>query len=116
MSSSAKDPQPDGMPASADFVVVANRLPVDVTVAEDGTITSERAPGGLVTALAPLMRETDGAWVGWAGTPGLELEPYVDDDIALTPVTLSKFMLFSPVRTAPDAPPTGVGSAGAVGR
>ncbi|MBN8881978.1 MAG: trehalose-6-phosphate synthase [Salana multivorans] len=78
------------MPASADFVVVANRLPVDVTVADDGTITSERAPGGLVTALAPLMRETDGAWVGWAGTPGLELEPYVDDDIALTPVTLSE--------------------------
>ncbi len=53
-------------PGEADFVVVANRLPVDVTIEEDGSITSERAPGGLVTALAPLMRETDGAWVGWA--------------------------------------------------
>ena len=77
-------------PGEADFVVVANRLPVDVTIEEDGSITSERAPGGLVTALAPLMRETDGAWVGWAGKPGLELDPYSDDGIELHPVTLSE--------------------------
>lgn len=74
----------------ADFVVVANRLPVDVSVAEDGSITTTRSPGGLVTALAPLMRESDGAWVGWAGRPDLELEPFEDDSIELVPVTLSE--------------------------
>ena len=71
--------EPPASPAETpgrDFVVVANRLPVDVTVAPDGEISTTRAPGGLVTALAPLMREADGGWVGWAGQPDLELDPF----------------------------------------
>ena len=72
----------------ADFVVVANRLPVDVTVT-DGEISWTRSPGGLVTALAPVMREADGAWVGWAGTPDVELDDFEADDTHLVPVTLS---------------------------
>ena len=38
-----------------DFVVVSNRLPVDRDVAEDGSSTWRRSPGGLVSALAPVM-------------------------------------------------------------
>ncbi|MPV48453.1 trehalose-6-phosphate synthase [Pseudactinotalea sp. HY160] len=72
-----------------EFVVVANRLPVDVSVDEDGTISWIRAPGGLVTALAPMMRSGGGAWVGWSGSADLELDPFTDDGIAMTPVPLS---------------------------
>ena len=72
-----------------DFVTVANRLPVDLTVADDGTFESVRAPGGLVTALAPIMQERQGAWVGWPGSPDLELEPFDADGMRCVPVRLS---------------------------
>ncbi|MFW0794087.1 trehalose-6-phosphate synthase [Gordonia sp. CPCC 205515] len=66
----------------AQFVVVANRLPVDKTVQPDGTVQWKRSPGGLVTALEPLLRTKTGAWVGWSGIadsddnpdiPGIEI-------------------------------------------
>ncbi|RZS57461.1 trehalose 6-phosphate synthase [Microcella putealis] len=74
---------------SYDFIVVSNRLPVDRVVDPDGTARWQRSPGGLVTALEPVMRASDGAWVGWAGKPDLELEPFTADDTYLVPVTLS---------------------------
>ncbi|MBI9114528.1 alpha,alpha-trehalose-phosphate synthase (UDP-forming) [Sanguibacter suaedae] len=72
------------------LVVVANRLPVDMSVGEDGTVEWRRSPGGLVTALEPVMQESDGAWVGWSGAPDLVAEPFDADDIRLVPVTLSE--------------------------
>ena len=72
-----------------DFVVVSNRLPVDRVVDDEGTARWQRSPGGLVTALEPVMRASQGAWVGWAGQPDLELEPFVSDDAMLVPVPLS---------------------------
>ncbi|MFJ6652127.1 trehalose-6-phosphate synthase [Microbacterium sp. NPDC091313] len=77
----------------AEFVVVANRLPVD-RIADAPADASEeetwrRSPGGLVTALEPVMRKAEGAWVGWAGRPGLELEPFGFDGVHLVPVALS---------------------------
>ncbi len=71
--------------SQADFVVVANRLPVD----RDDDGGWRRSPGGLVTALEPVMRKTEGAWVGWAGKPGLDLEPFDFDGTHLVPITLS---------------------------
>lgn len=71
--------------SQADFVVVANRLPVD----RDDDGGWRRSPGGLVTALEPVMRGTEGAWVGWAGKPGLDLEPFDFDGTHLVPITLS---------------------------
>ena len=53
--------------AEADFVVVANRLPVDLEKLPDGTQRWKRSPGGLVTALEPMLRSREGAWVGWPG-------------------------------------------------
>ncbi|MDQ1206671.1 trehalose-6-phosphate synthase [Microbacterium sp. SORGH_AS_0862] len=69
----------------AEFVVVANRLPVD----RDADGGWRRSPGGLVTALEPVMRKSDGAWVGWAGKPDLELEPFDAEGTHLVPITLS---------------------------
>ncbi|HNF07462.1 MAG TPA: trehalose-6-phosphate synthase, partial [Mycobacterium sp.] len=48
----------------SDFVVVANRLPIDMERRPDGTTTWKRSPGGLVTALEPLLRRHHGAWIG----------------------------------------------------
>ena len=71
------------------FVVVANRLPVDRATDEDGEATWRRSPGGLVTAIVPVMQQRGGAWVGWVGSPDEELEPFEADGMSLVPVRLS---------------------------
>jgi len=71
------------------LVVVSNRLPVDASVHDDGTVVWTRSPGGLVTALEPVMRAADGAWVGWPGAPDLEPAPFDSDGIRIVPVALS---------------------------
>lgn len=75
--------------STADFVVVANRLPVDRNTDGGGDGEWRRSPGGLVTALEPVMRRTEGAWVGWPGKPDLEFEPFDFDGMHLVPVALS---------------------------
>ncbi|TDE10397.1 alpha,alpha-trehalose-phosphate synthase (UDP-forming) [Jiangella asiatica] len=74
---------------TSSFVVVANRLPVDRVVTADGRTTWRRSPGGLVTALAPVMRAYDGAWVGWTGTPDDAPDRFSTDDMDLVAVPLS---------------------------
>lgn len=55
--------------ADADFVVVANRLPVDKhTDPKTGDVSWTPSPGGLVTALRPILQANEGAWVGWPGS------------------------------------------------
>ncbi|HTL41612.1 MAG TPA: alpha,alpha-trehalose-phosphate synthase (UDP-forming) [Pseudolysinimonas sp.] len=71
------------------FVVVSNRLPIDHVVDDDGVAGWRSSPGGLVTALEPVMRAADGAWVGWAGQPDIELPPFDHDGIRIVPVPLS---------------------------
>jgi len=73
----------------SDFVVVANRLPIDMERLPDGTTTWKRSPGGLVTALEPLLRKQRGAWIGWSGIVDGPQEPIVQDDLHLHPVRLS---------------------------
>ena len=74
---------------SYDFVVAANRLPVDRHVEPDGTTTWQTSPGGLVTAMESVMRDREAAWVGWAGFPGEAPEPFDDGPLRLVPVPLS---------------------------
>ena len=79
-------PQP-----KADLVIVANRLPVDRVHQPDGSVSWRRSPGGLVTALEPVLRANDGAWIGWPGSAGGDdLEPFVEDGLSLIPVPLSE--------------------------
>jgi trehalose 6-phosphate synthase len=75
-----------------DFMVVSNRLPVDrCAPGESGDDGSgwRRSPGGLVTALAPMMTKTDGAWVGWHGAPDETVKPFSHGGMDLVPVQLS---------------------------
>ncbi|MCD2194543.1 trehalose-6-phosphate synthase [Actinomycetospora endophytica] len=78
--------------STVDLVVVANRLPVDLVTGDDGVGRWQAAPGGLVTALAPALRDRGGAWVGWPGVPDAAPEPFTDpevgDDVVLHSVAL----------------------------
>ncbi|YAL82858.1 alpha,alpha-trehalose-phosphate synthase (UDP-forming) [Dermacoccaceae bacterium W4C1] len=74
-----------------DFVVAANRLPVDRVVDESGQESWRTSPGGLVTAMESVMQDQGGAWIGWAGIPSEETpEPFDSDGVHLVPVPLSE--------------------------
>ena len=76
------------MTVRSSFVVVANRLPVDQVNTPEGQ-QWRRSPGGLVTALHPVLAERRGTWVGWAGGVGAAPEPFELEGIRLHPVPLS---------------------------
>lgn len=73
------------------FVVVANRLPVDLHTAPDGTRTWSPSPGGLVAALSPVLEHQQGCWVGWPGVSDEAPEPFrTDAGVLLHPVRLTE--------------------------
>jgi len=74
---------------SADLVIVANRLPVDRVNDKQGSPSWRRSPGGLVSALEPVLRSNDGAWIGWPGGDEEELAPFTEDGLRLIPISLS---------------------------
>jgi trehalose 6-phosphate synthase len=88
-----KPPRQGGDPAkeatrpdstSRPVVAVANRLPV-----QQGDDGWELSPGGLVTALRPVMATHRGAWVGWdGGTRGMP-QALPNSSIQLVPIGLS---------------------------
>lgn len=70
------------------LVAVANRLPVHrVGGPSPGWVTS---PGGLVTALAPIVKRTGGAWVGWTGSTERKATPFTHEGISIKPVSLTE--------------------------
>ncbi|HCT9179959.1 TPA: trehalose-6-phosphate synthase [Corynebacterium aurimucosum] len=76
---------------SNSFVVVANRLPVDLETSADGTREWKASPGGLVTALSPVLEEHQGCWVGWPGVANEAPEPFTTDNgVLLHPVRLTQ--------------------------
>ncbi|NLA65918.1 MAG: bifunctional alpha,alpha-trehalose-phosphate synthase (UDP-forming)/trehalose-phosphatase [Leucobacter sp.] len=73
-----------------DVVVVANRLPVDrVTTPESGA-SWQTSPGGLVTALQPVVQELNCIWVGWSGDAGDQYLPFEFNGMQLVPVALTE--------------------------
>lgn len=68
-------------------VVVANRLPASFDAETGEWITS---PGGLVSALTPILQRTEGSWVGWSGVPDRHFHPFVHSEITQVPVILSQ--------------------------
>jgi len=80
---------PEPVHGDSDFLVVSNRLPIDRDTTDTADVGWRRAPGGLVTALAPVMAAREGAWVGWHGAPDEILEPFHHENMDLIPVPLS---------------------------
>ncbi|HUG32237.1 MAG TPA: trehalose-6-phosphate synthase [Acidimicrobiia bacterium] len=68
-------------------VVVANRLPVAYDEENGEWDTS---PGGLVSALTPILQSSKGSWVGWSGISDQDFDPFEHSDINQVPVTLSQ--------------------------
>lgn len=56
--------------AEGRLLVVANRLPVNVTQTDDGEYNYAMASGGLVSALQGLSKSMEFEWFGW---PGIEI-------------------------------------------
>lgn len=62
------------------LVIVSNRLPIVVKKDESGEWQVRSGSGGLVTALAPVLRHRGGLWIGWPGAgEEVELGPLLAD-------------------------------------
>src|ERR1700740_1730820 len=72
------------------FVVVASRLPVDRVEGPDGRTDWQTRPGGLITALEPVMREAGGVWIGWSGDAGPAPGAFGADGLHLVGLALSE--------------------------
>lgn len=70
---------------SSRLIVAANRLPVRWNDEEHRWVTS---PGGLVSALVPVLQERGGVWVGWNGASGGDGSPFEAEGIVNHPVAL----------------------------
>ena len=61
---------------------MSNQLPFAVSKSSDGSFRRQPCAGGLVAAIAPVIVESKGLWVGWPGPnlpqllPVPEAEPY----------------------------------------
>ncbi|MCU1362032.1 MAG: Trehalose-phosphate synthase, partial [Ilumatobacteraceae bacterium] len=77
------DQRPEPVHGQHDFVIVANRLPMEHT--DDGWRDS---PGGLVRALVGLLRERSGVWVGWAGAADDPTTSFDHEGMTLEPISL----------------------------
>ncbi len=75
--------------ATADLVIVANRLPVDRVTLPDGTQEWRPSPGGLVSALEPVLRANEGTWIGWPGDTEQVQEPFEANGLSLVPISIS---------------------------
>jgi len=79
--------------ANRRIVVVANRMPVR-RVQEGRQSRWVTSPGGLVAALAPMLRERGGAWIGWDGTaaervPDKPPKPFEHEGMLIQPVAMT---------------------------
>src|SRR5258708_7578342 len=64
------------------LIVISNRLPIILKREPTGGLEVKSGTGGLVTALAPVLKNRGGVWVGWPGMADLkssELEPIIQD-------------------------------------
>jgi trehalose 6-phosphate synthase len=71
------------------FVVVANRLPVDRVSGPDGD-EWRPSPGGLVTALEPVLRKHEGVWIGWPGAALDDYKPFEVDGLQVVPIEVGR--------------------------
>ncbi len=78
------------------LIVVSNRLPFVFSRDAEGACRIQAGAGGLVSALAPVLRHRGGTWIGWLGTcessaevDQAAVEAGAQSGYALRPVQLS---------------------------
>jgi trehalose 6-phosphate synthase len=85
------------------LIVVSNRLPIAIE-GEGKDVTVKAGKGGLVTAIAPVLKNRGGLWIGWSGAPGKVSGPLKEEfkrfakeagyglqSVSLTEEEISKF-------------------------
>jgi len=77
------------MTTRSDFVIVSNRLPVH-RIRRGRSYEWKTSPGGLVSALKPILARRPSSWIGWPGFPGKAPEPFEHDGIRNHPVRLTE--------------------------
>src|SRR5262245_24453670 len=76
------------------LITVSNRLPIVLTGDGDDEWQVEPGDGGLITALAPVLRDRGGVWIGW---PGTVEEEHIDLDTLLARATSDAGYTLRPV-------------------
>lgn len=77
------------------LIVVSNRLPIAISQDEAGNSIVSQGTGGLVTALAPVLQNRGGLWIGWPGDADKRIDALLKDfskkaGYVLRPVHLTK--------------------------
>jgi alpha,alpha-trehalose-phosphate synthase [UDP-forming] len=88
--------RPETQPADGRLIIVSNRLPVVISKGEKGHWNVHPGSGGLVTALAPVLRNRGGTWIGWPGTVAddkIEMEVLLEQATADSGYTLRPVIL-----------------------
>lgn len=67
------------------LVIISNRLPLRKT----GRSAWERSPGGLVSALDPVIRKRGGLWIGWDGSAGRSSRAIEQEGLLCKPVGIA---------------------------
>lgn len=49
------------------LLIVSNRLPINVSQADEGGWSFQLSSGGLVSALSGVQKSTKFVWIGWPG-------------------------------------------------
>jgi trehalose 6-phosphate synthase/phosphatase len=60
------------------LIVVSNRLPLTVRRSRHGGWKVEESPGGLASAMRPILAERGGVWIGWPGEGPRTADPERD--------------------------------------
>jgi trehalose 6-phosphate synthase len=77
------------MKQTSRIVIVSNRLPVH-RVKKGGRSVWRTSPGGLVSALTPVLQDRSSTWIGWAGAAGTNPAPFTHDGIRNLPVKVTR--------------------------
>lgn len=81
-------------PTGGRLIVVSNRLPLVLNKSEDGGWQVKPGGGGLVVALAPVLSQRGGIWVGW---PGAEAEDATTLERVLDELSTDSGYAYKPV-------------------